>query len=382
MAPLWIRQTFLPPGRRLKLHPDDIYPYGADKGGVCERWFCSTGMPGADGVDESTVSYFYLGKDDKISFPEAICLIGNDLLGKETMDAVGTFKMFAKLYDFGVGLLPLHMHPKAEYANKVGREPKPETSYFPVELNSRLAGCDHAFMGIIPGTSKDRFLNCIKNYNKGENDVLTFCQGYKIKLGTVWYMPAGLLHAPASVVAYEPQLMSDSLLFYQNIVDETFVMGNKNVDMMIPEDFSGDRAEYLLEILDWEGNLENFKEKYLKEPAPVKNPDEMSDAGYFEEWLTFGMEEYSTKRLRVLPGRTAVIKDAAAYGFVMMQGYGAINCMEINTPNIIRYGQQTADEGFVSKPAATEGVVIENLSQFNDLVMLKHFSCDNKEALE
>ena len=30
------------PGRRLRLHPDDLYALGAHRGGINERWFSST----------------------------------------------------------------------------------------------------------------------------------------------------------------------------------------------------------------------------------------------------------------------------------------------------------------------------------------------------
>jgi hypothetical protein len=30
------------PGRRLKLHPDDVYALGGHRGGINERWFSST----------------------------------------------------------------------------------------------------------------------------------------------------------------------------------------------------------------------------------------------------------------------------------------------------------------------------------------------------
>ena len=55
--------------------------------------------------------------------------------------------------------------------------------------------------------------------------------------------------------------------------------------------------------------------------------------------------------------------------------------MEINTPVIIRVGQPTADEGFVIRGAAEKGVVIENKSEFSEIVMLKHFNGDSKAAL-
>src|SRR5271155_2863695 len=42
LAPCWVPRSFLQPGRRLKLHPDDLYAYGLNRGGIDERWFSST----------------------------------------------------------------------------------------------------------------------------------------------------------------------------------------------------------------------------------------------------------------------------------------------------------------------------------------------------
>ena len=39
LAPCWVPRTFVQPGNRLKLHPDDLYAYGLDRGGIDERWF-------------------------------------------------------------------------------------------------------------------------------------------------------------------------------------------------------------------------------------------------------------------------------------------------------------------------------------------------------
>jgi hypothetical protein len=46
---------------------------------------------------------------------------------------------------------------------------------------------------------------------------------------------------------------------------------------------------------------------------------------------------------------------------------------------MIRFGQMTEDEFFVSASAATEGVEITNLSTCEPLVMLKHFNPGNPE---
>ena len=43
------------------------------------------------------------------------------------------------------------------------------------------------------------------------------------------------------------------------------------------------------------------------------------------------------------------------------------------TPSLIRFGEMTKDELFVSAAAAQNGVIIKNRSDRENLVMLKHF---------
>src|SRR5258705_11053929 len=45
LAPCWVPRSFLQPGKRLKLHPDDLYAFGLNRGGIDERWFASTTPP-------------------------------------------------------------------------------------------------------------------------------------------------------------------------------------------------------------------------------------------------------------------------------------------------------------------------------------------------
>ena len=74
------------------------------------------------------------------------------------------------------------------------------------------------------------------------------------------------------------------------------------------------------------------------------------------------------------------MKDAAAYGMIIMQGHGRMGVWDIETPALIRFGQLTHDEFFVSESAAQAGVTIENPSQTDPLVMLEHFGPENPGA--
>ena len=42
LTPTWVPRSFLHPGKRIKLHPNDYYALGANRGGIDERWFSST----------------------------------------------------------------------------------------------------------------------------------------------------------------------------------------------------------------------------------------------------------------------------------------------------------------------------------------------------
>jgi hypothetical protein len=83
----------------------------------------------------------------------------------------------------------------------------------------------------------------------------------------------------------------------------------------------------------------------------------------------------------VLPGQSVTIRDAAAYGMILMQGHGKMGVWDIDTPALIRYGQITFDEFFVSEDAARQGVKITNPSATDPLVMLKHFGPENPDLI-
>ncbi len=81
----------------------------------------------------------------------------------------------------------------------------------------------------------------------------------------------------------------------------------------------------------------------------------------------------------MLPGKTVTIKDGGAYGMILLQGHGKMGVWDIDTPAIIRYGQLTMDEFFVTEDAARAGVVISNPSKTDPIVMLKHFGPGNPD---
>src|SRR5205823_847396 len=84
LAPTWVPRSFLTPGRRLKLHTDDIYAYGANRGGIDERWFASTTVAANEGAawDEGLSHVIHNGKK-AVTLREVISAEKGNLIGPE-----------------------------------------------------------------------------------------------------------------------------------------------------------------------------------------------------------------------------------------------------------------------------------------------------------
>ena len=207
------------------------------------------------------------------------------------------------------------------------------------------------------------------NFEKGDNQLLDHSQAYKITLDTGWDVPPGVLHAPASLCTYEPQFASDVYAMYQSVLYGGHTVSKDLLWKNCPEEELGN-YDYLMDVIDWEANTDpNFHQNRFMKPMACRE-----DERFCEEWICYKCPTVSAKRLTVNPGQTVVIKDAAAYGMILIQGYGKMGKWEISTPTLIRYGELTNDEFFVSEAAAKIGVTITNTSTTEPLVMLKHFS--------
>src|ERR1700730_10504823 len=64
LAPTWVPRSFLMPGRRIKLAPQDLYALGAHRGGIDERGFASTAAAANEGAppDEGLSYVVHEGK--------------------------------------------------------------------------------------------------------------------------------------------------------------------------------------------------------------------------------------------------------------------------------------------------------------------------------
>lgn len=379
LAPCWVPRSFLMPGGRLKLDPRDLYALGAHRGGIDERWFSSTtnAANGPGTPQDEGLSYIDIN-GERVLLKHAIETIGDDFLGADVMAREGGWNLLCKFFD-NLGPIPHHMHQSEEFAKRVGQRGKPEAYYFPPQYNFKDNNFPYTFMGLEPGTTIDDIRRCLERWNEGDNGILYHSKAYKLKPGSGWQIDAGILHAPGSLVTYEPQVNSDVFGMFQSLVEGRAVPWDLLVKDVPPEHHHD--LDYILSMLDWDANVDpEFAKHRMFHPTPVSDPAAMQDAGYSEQWVVYSTGYYSAKELTVYPGRSVTIKDAAAYGVIVVQGWGSIGKLEVETPSLIRYGQMTKDEVFVTASAAGRGVVVTNRSDKENLVMLKHFGPGNPDA--
>lgn len=378
LIPAWVARTLLLPGKRLKLNPKDMYAYGAFRGPLVERWIASVSRAdnGELTVENEGLSYINLdsGKD-RMLLEDAMNEAGDLLIGGKTMESKGGLTAFAKIYDFARPL-PFHVHYMEEDARAFGVDPKPEAYYFPPQLN--LTDYDHpyTFFGLLPGVTRDDLKKALQDWDKyGDNAICELSAAYRLRLGTGWNIPAGILHAPGAMATYEPQRVSDTSMFMQSMVYGKY-MERELLTKFVPKGKEYD-FDFMIDKIDWEANTDSdFKGTHYCEPIPVFDEAEMQKFGYRETFVCYGSDEFCAKELTVYPGCEVTIKDSAAYGVLALEGYGLMNGNEVSTPAMIHYDRPTSDEMFVSYDAATKGVTVKNTSRTDNLVMLKNFCGD------
>ncbi len=381
LAPNWVPRSFLQPGRRLKLHPADYYALGMDRGGIDERWFGSTTVAANENAaPDEGLSYIVSG-DERITLRDAVAELGADIIGEDIWNKYGKWPVYSKFFD-NMGPIPHHMHQNAEQAKLVGQEGKPESYYFPPQMNAIGNNFPYTFFGLEPGTTKEDVVRALDRWNEGDNGILDLSKAYRLKPGTGWLVPPCVLHAPGSLVTYEPQWGSDVFGMYQSLVEGRMVP-RELLTKDFPEDKHDDN-QYLVDALDWEGNVNpNFKDSHYLEPIPVADT---ASEGYVDRWIVYGRingeQLFSAKELTVDPGCKCIIKDKGCYSWITVQGEGRIGKLNLQTPAMIRFGQMTEDEVFVTAKAAADGVEIENTGT-EPLVSLRYFGPEvNNDAPE
>ncbi len=371
LAPAWVPRSFLHPGKRIKLAPSDWYAYGGHRGGIDERWFASTTEAANENRNHDEGLSYVVSNKQRFLLLDAVAEAGERMVGKKMWDKYKRWPVYSKFFD-NMGPIPHHMHQSQKFASLTGQQGKPESYYFPPQYNNVDNNFAYTFMGLEPGTTKAQLRKCLENWSKGDNGILDLSRAYRLKRGTGWMIPPGVLHAPGSLCTYEPQWGSDVFGMFQSLVEGRVVPWSLLVKD-VPKEKHQD-LDFIIEQLDWEKNVDtHFKEhNYLESIVDASR----SGTGYTDRWIVYGKVEgdqlFSAKELTVEPGAKCTLKDPGASGWITVQGSGRIGKLKLQTPAMIHFGEETEDEVFISYEAATAGVEIENTGD-EPLVGLRYF---------
>lgn len=378
LAPVFVPRLFSQPGHRLKLHPDDYFALGTQRGAIKERWFSSviTANNGPLAAPDEGLSYVTPTDDpsDKFTLRDAIAELGEAAIGKELLEKYGTWPMYSKFFDYSVPLFH-HVHLTFDKAALVGRLGKPECYYYPPQLNNYEGSLPATYFGFSPEVTPEEVKERLRDYETRDIRITELSRAFRIQLGTGWYTPAGVIHAPGSYLTYEPQWNSDVNSVYENVASGE-VYSKFFLNEHCPEDKKDD-IDYIFSLLDWEKNVDpDYRKHYFRPPIVIDSaPD-----GCIEKWIVYANEYIAAKELTVMPGQEVVIKDGAAYGLILTQGHGTLGVHDCETPTLLRFGQLSQDEFYVTETAAKQGVRIRNASRVEPLVMLKHFGPNHPDV--
>lgn len=370
LAPCWVPRSFLQPGKRLKLHPSDLYSFGLNRGGIDERWFGSTTKTANENrMEDEGLSYVVVG-NERFTLKEAISECGSEIIGDPIWKKYGKWPVYSKFFD-NMGPIPHHMHQNSAQAALVNQEGKPESYYFPPQHNNVGNNFPYTFMGLEPGTTREQVFKCLQDWNKGDNGILDLSKAYRLKPGTGWLIDPCILHAPGSLCTYEPQWGSDVFGMYQSLVEGREVPWDLLVKDM-PTDKHAD-IDFIIDQLDWQKNVDpEFKDNHYLEPVVCQEND-----GHVDKWIVYGtvddFQYFSAKELTIKPGERVTVKDNGAYSLIVVAGEGYANKLRLNCPKLIRFNELTQDEFFCTEKAALAGVTFENTSQTEALVCLRYF---------
>lgn len=111
LIPTFVPRAWGKAGRRLRLHPDDYYALGINRGEIKERWLSSINFAYSNRGHEEDEGLSYVqtgtGTKGKILLRDFVGLLGSEIIGEELMEKYGTMPVFSKLYDYKTPLFSM-----------------------------------------------------------------------------------------------------------------------------------------------------------------------------------------------------------------------------------------------------------------------------------
>ena len=159
LLPTWVPRYLGQPGNRLRLHPDDSYALGMRRGPIKERWLSST-VPANNGElapEDEGMSYVVptISPEGKFLLRHAVEELGASIVGPDLQKNYGGFPIYSKFFDYETPIFH-HLHLDNEAAGRVGRIGKPESYYYPIQLNNHPGQFPLSYFGFAPGVTREQ----------------------------------------------------------------------------------------------------------------------------------------------------------------------------------------------------------------------------------
>jgi len=119
--------------------------------------------------------------------------------------------------------------------------------------------------------------------------------------------------------------------------------------------------------LDWEESTRpDYKDIYFRKPKPLTK----TQNGLTEFWISYANDWIAAKEVTVDPMQEVILKDQACYCALVVQDMVKFGIFDCEAPGLLRFGQPSGDEYFISEYAAKQGIKIKNNSKYEPLVIL------------
>ena len=370
LRPAWIAHDFLTSGKRLGL-PDDLYDQG-ERGQIMERWFCSvTHAENRINIEDEGLSYLEI-PGENILVKDAIQQCP-EIIGLEYSKSHNGLEYLIKLYDFGCRLF-LHFHQEKKYVESQGKNPKDEAYYF---LDAPLGPHPETFFGVHPYIVKNNlqykiFEPLLKEWTGGDAEILKHSRAFYCVPGEGFLLKSGILHAPGSVLTMEIQESSDVGAILQPKVGNYVIdkrMLTKDVSNEDLKKFGPEKA--VLRQIDWEAcaNPDLYKQMHLYPKRCLTSEQN----GIYENWIYYGTNKFSGKRLILKPNQVFFNKELGVHNIFVWKGKAEVGGYEVEAGDFnLKYCN---DELLICHDRAIEGYMIKNTGN-EDLVLFKYFGPD------
>src|SRR5215468_11035023 len=107
LAPCWVPRSFLQPGKRLKLDPNDLYAFGLNRGGIDERWFGSTTPAANDNRTPDEGLSYVVHNGQRFTLADVVSELGGKIIGDSIWKKYKKWPVYSKFFD-NMGPIPHH----------------------------------------------------------------------------------------------------------------------------------------------------------------------------------------------------------------------------------------------------------------------------------